>query len=712
MKNNSVKVIWSLLGLWTFLLIIPTFVAAEDNDSNMPLSIDIELLSASSENAEVLDVEVSDLLGIDKVDVKIPSSAENTEKLAGASIIDEEMGHIEANVLSNTETSESNEQAVADIEIEEFLGTDEVDVEVLKHEENCWNDTYSNESSVADIAAEELLGTDGVDIEVLKHEENHWNGSYSDESSVADISAEELLVTDKVDVEVLKHKENDWNDFRSDESSLADISAEELLGTEEVDVEVLKHKENDWNDFHSDESSVADISAEELLVTDEVDVEVLKHKENHWNGSYSEESSVADIAAEELLGTEEVDIEVLAHKEDSLTNYSTHNEAVVQAIIDDLITTDQIELNVLKSEESIQNQIQMEEQQAVHFEIKDLPLLETLHVGVLESKSTEDSTLLENASAFLTVGLGDDSSSTTNSLLDEVELNVLQNSQSSSDNFIAEKSALVGLELADTNLGELSTYVLLSESAHMDDNTSSNSGLVEVISDDLILLEDVHLGVLDRHLKDDGEVSTLSEGVLQLNIISDLTDELDVDILTNDEITANGETHRNGKTISIGLINDLVGGTNVDVLPTERYVFAALDNPMPSTEVVEEGLEVNEEKSANENNYTNSTPVANEDEEYSEEQNPPSTDEEIIVLDGGDSGSKDTMIENPTLTDVDESLTESEDESGIAANFNNMDGTSFTGNSLPQTGGFFTGVMLLMLALSLLGSGWTIRKLA
>lgn len=604
MKNNSMKVCWSLLGLWAFLLITPAFVAAEDNDSDMSLSTDISILSESSENAEILDVEVSDLLGIDNLDVKIPNSEENTEELASVSINDEEMGHIEADVLTNTATTESNEQAAVNLAVEELLGTDEIVVEVLKHKENEWNGSHSNESSVADVAAEELLGTD------------------------------------------------------------------------------------------------------------EVDLEVLKHKENEWYDSYSNESSVADIGVEELLGTDEVNLEILAHEEDALTNGSSNNEAVFQATIDDLITTDQIELNVLKREETMQNQIHMEEQQAVHLEIKDLPLLETLHVGVLESKSTEDSSLLQDASALLTVGLGDDSSSTASSLLKEVELNVLQNSQSSSDNFETEKSAVVGLEVADTSLGDLSTYILLSESTDdMDDNTSSNSGLVEVISDDLILLEDIHLGVLDRHMRDDGEVSTFSEGVLEFNIVSDLTDKLDVEILTNDEITANRGTHRNGKIISIGLINDLVGETNVDILPTESYVTAALVNPMPPTEDVEVVAEGDTVESPNEDSYTDNTPVTNEDGDIVEEQNPP-TDEEIIVVDGGDSGPKDTMIETPTLTEGDESLIEEEDESGIAANFNNMDGNSFAGSSLPQTGGFFSGVMLLMIALSLLGSGWTIRKLA
>lgn len=395
-------------------------------------------------------------------------------------------------------------------------------------------------------------------------------------------------------------------------------------------------------------------------------------------------------------------------------NGSSNNESVAQATIDNLITTDQIELNVLKSDESIHDQSQMEEQQAVHFEINDLPLLETLHVGLLENKSIEESTLLQEASALLTVGLGDDSSSTTSSLLDEVEINVLQNSQSSSNNFEAEKSAVVGLELADTNLGDLSTYVLLSESAVDNGDMMNNSGLVEVNSDDLAILEDVHLGVLDKHEEGDGQNSLFSEGVIQLDILSDFTDEIEVDILTNDELTTNSEAYQNEKTISIGLINDLVGETNIDILPTKSYATAAFDNPILPLEDGEEvvgdnGLDGAEEDN-NEEGTEEGTPVTNEDGGIIETQNP-STDEEIIVVDSESSESKDTMIEKPTLTEGDESVTE-EDMSGIGANFNNSDGNFFTGSSLPQTGGFFTGVMLLIIALSLLGSGWTIRKLA
>lgn len=391
-------------------------------------------------------------------------------------------------------------------------------------------------------------------------------------------------------------------------------------------------------------------------------------------------------------------------------NGSSNNESVAQATIDNLITTDQIELNVLKSDESMHDQSQMEEQQAVHFEINDLPLLETLHVGVLENKSIEESTLLQDASALVTVGLGDDSSSTTSSLLDEVEINVLQNSQSSSNNFEAEKSAVVGLELADTNLGDFSTYVLLSESTVDNGDMMNNSGLVEVNSDDLAILEDVHLGVVDKHEEGDGQNSLFSEGFIQLDILSDFTDEIEVDILTNDELTTNSEAYQNEKTISIGLINDLAGETNIDILPTESYVTAAFDNPILPLEDGEEVVEDNGLDGAEEGNNEEGTPVTNGDGSIIETQNP-STDEEIIVVDSESSESKDTMIEKPTLTESDESVTE-EDMSGIGANFNNSDGNFFTGSSLPQTGGFFTGVMLLIIALSLLGSGWTIRKLA
>ena len=656
MKYNSLKVFWSILGLGTFLMITPTFIAAEENtDSTNPLSIDIDVLSEDSENAEILDVDINNLLGIENIDVKIPNSEENTEEIGSITINDEERVRIETDILTETETQVADEQAVVDVVVEELLGTEEVEVEVLKQDEIQSNGSHSSESAVADVTAKELLGTEEVEVEVLKQDENQSNGSHSSESAVVD------------------------------------VEAKELLGTEEVEVEVLKQKENQWNDSHSSGSAVA------------------------------------DVEAKELLGTEEVNIEVLAQDERTSANASFYTEAVVQATIDNLAISDQIELNLLKKEKSIQDHNQMQEQQVVHLGLNDLPILDKLHLGFLENKTTKEKTNSLEDTALFTVGFGDESSTTKDSLLDEVKLGVLEKSRSSSEKSQAEKSAIVGLEISDTSLGDFATYVLLSKLTKDNGNIRNNSGLIEVNSDNLALLEDVHIGVLDRHEKANGQnSSSFSEGAIQLDIMPDFMDKISADVLSNESSATSDRIYRNSRAIAIGLIgDDILEGVDIEILPTESIIEGAPINPLLPVEDVGEVAEGNKsgdtednvvvpgiEENNNDKGIEEDASVINEDEKTTVEQNP-SPDEEIIVAEGEISDSKDRRTETtPSLQVNDESLTEEEDGAGIGANFNSSDGNFFNGPSLPQTGGFFTGVMLLFIALSLLGSGWAIRRLA
>ena len=213
MKNNSLKVVCSALGLWTFLLIAPTFVAAEEKDSDTPMSLAINILDENSQNAEVLDAEVNDLLGIDSIQVKIPNIDRNTEEITSISITDNDSGDIDAGILTSTETVLSKEQAVVDIAIKDVPSVNNVTVEVLNNEENTSDHSKSDESALIDVAVEDLIVTNDVDVELLKQEENSLDHSKVSESSLVDVALEDLMTTGDVDVELLKQEEN-----RSDHS--------------------------------------------------------------------------------------------------------------------------------------------------------------------------------------------------------------------------------------------------------------------------------------------------------------------------------------------------------------------------------------------------------------------------------------------------------------------------------------------------------------
>jgi len=654
MMKNNIKVLGYILGLGMFLTITPSYVAAEESESTIP-SLEINLLSQDTEQAEILDVKASDLLlGMDNIEVKIPNVDETAEELAFVSITNDEIGTIEANVLTKTETETDtlNEQAVVDVEIEDIPIVNQVDVEALKKEENTSTDSISSESALVDVAVEDLIVTQDEDVEVLKNIENTSIASDTSESALVDVAVEELIVTEDVDVEVLKNIENKSTASDTSESVLVDVTVEELIVTEDVDVEVLKNIENTSTDFISSESTLVDVT------------------------------------------------------------------------IEDLIVTDQVELSVLDSENFMKNENQKEAQQGVHLKLNNLPLLEELHVGVLGNQFIKKNNSQQEESSLITIGLGEESS-LANSPIDKVELNVLENSHFSNENLQAEKSAVVGLELNGTSIGDLSTYVLLSESTIAKENSTNNSGLIEVNNDDLLLLEDIHLGVLDRHVEEDDKAYSLSEGLLQLDLLSNLTEEVSIDVLANDELSNNSGTYRNRKTISIDLTNDVVGEVIVDILPTENYVAATPTNPMPPMEgIVEEVVDKEIEGDSSEditivadtppeedNLIPENEPVTNEAEEGVDNQNTTS-DEGIIVVEDEGLNSANMMIQTPTVTEDDEENLTEEDRFSLGVNFNNNDSNFFTGSSLPQTGGFFTGIMLLIIALSLLGSGWTIRKLA
>ncbi|WP_391207165.1 LPXTG cell wall anchor domain-containing protein [Psychrobacillus sp. L4] len=528
MKTISKNFTCTVLGFLTMLFLTPSFVAAEGNGSHLPLQIEVNLLDNNPDKADIMDVEVNNLIGIDSINIKISNEGKMKEALVTASVIDEEIGDTEVSILSQSETKTESEKALVDIVTENPLIIDEVDVDIMNQQET-------------------------------------------------------LRETDK-----------------------------------------------------------------------------------------------------------------------------TSKEAVVNIGLENLAIVKDVEIGVLKQEQVEEGTTSSREDQGVHSKITDLPVLGTLHVGLLESEKKEANEEYVDNSKLVTIGL-ENASSSKNAILDGLELNVLENNNMENDSFEKHKSSVVNAELADQVLGNIDINVLLSESIKEGDFKKYDSGVVELVSNELPVLNEVHLSILDRHSQSSGEVKSFSEGVLQLEVFSDVIGSLNADVLTSKGYTDNGGTTQRDNTISLGL-NNLLGSVGIDILPRETYLAAQpIINPNnPNNDPDESTDETSEEINAE-------VPVVVDDNEE------------------GNQGTNDDMTESPndgTTGMIDETTNEvdfdvgamDEDESslvGFIANSNVVSGSKslrnsgiFTESSLPKTGGFLNSMMLLLMAVCLLGGGVTIRKFA
>ncbi|QFF97788.1 hypothetical protein PB01_02585 [Psychrobacillus glaciei] len=589
MRTIILKLTCTIFAILTLVLLAPSFAGAEENDTYLPLNVEVNVLDNNSEKAEILDVNVNNLLGIDSINVEIPneknkqnSNGNNEEAIADVSVNDKGIGDIKARVLSRKETALLNEEAVVDIAASDLLTVDEMDLAVLRQEVTSEENAFSREEAVVDIAIQGMTVVDEVDVGVLKQEQASTESATSSEKAVADIRVDDLIIADQAELDVL--------------------------------------------------------SESNLTIKDEI------HQ-----------------------GTLEV-------------------------------------------------------QQGVHLKTSDLPILENLHVGVLENQYVETTNGYYENSKILTVSLGDDGSPTLKNItLGDLELNVLEFKNMKNDSSELESSSLVGIELVDSFLGDLSTFVLLSESAKDEEFQATNSGVVKLVGNELPVLDGIHLSVLDQHQKLNGESKTFSEGVVQLDILSDVLDELSVDVLTTEGYTNSEGTSQIDHLITIGLTNDVIGNTVIDILPRENYVAGqTVIKPTNPSEESEDNYDENiggsiggttdTDGDREEVNGDGSPGKTTDTSEDADEVNNDTANE---TTDGSLKGHNTVGNEN---TDREENETSivgfSSNSNGVKGNSSSSNSEFYVGSSLPKTGGLFTSVMLIIMAICLVGSGVTIRKFA
>lgn len=504
-------------------------------------------------------------------------------------------------------------------------------------------------------------------------------------------------------------------DNDTEKAEILDVKVNNLLGIDNINIEIPKEN-HDNNSNGTIKDSFVNVSVKDEKI-DDIQVDVLAQPES----ALSSKAAVVDITVQDLSVVDNVNLGVLKQEEISTEDASLREEAVIDTVIQDMILVDNLDVAVLKQEEistesvvssekavnstinDESNQGEIREQQAIHVKFSELPILETLHVGVLENQSAKTNDSYYENSKLLTLGLGD-SISSQNASVDELELSVLESSNLENGKFLYDKSSVVGGELANSFLGDLSTFVLVSESTKDEEFLATNSGVVELVGNELPIVNGIHLGVLDQHEQLNGDEETFSKGVLQLEMIDDVKNELRVDVLTCKGYTNNVGTFQRNNTIALGLTNDYLGNTEINILPRESYVAAQpVVNPTNPSDESEENTDVKQEESNSELPGTvDDHKEGSTDEETNEGKNEHTNDvinETTEEITNENSAENSIVGFNPNSKGLSENNTVS--NNGI-----------FTGTSLPKTGGFFNSMMLLLMAVCLLGGGVTIRKLA
>ncbi|MFS0689324.1 hypothetical protein AB1K89_08785 [Sporosarcina sp. 179-K 8C2 HS] len=367
-------------------------------------------------------------------------------------------------------------------------------------------------------------------------------------------------------------------------------------------------------------------------------------------------------------------------------------------------------------------------------------LLDDASVNVLAAEKAKNMSTKHETSVVADVSVDNHKG-----LLDDVNVSVLKYAESETADLEDSKASLASVGLETPVTDDLNVDV-----ASIDRTANSFDGsLVEVNGEDVPLLGETHVGVLDKHVKADGEGKSFSTGLIQTELNDGLVEDASIEVLVRKmETTADGGlVTSSGASLNLGLpgMDDISAG----VLKRQRQFTIVIDERPnvavpPSTDVGDDG---GAEEIAPVPEVESDLPVAPEslddatsDRNEEEQTTPPANGD-----DSGDgfSNEEDGTMENKTSAD--ETVGESEQESaagngmsgdvdadsgsrtGERSGTTSVSGLSGVGqssvmnslamnnaapqSSLPKTGGFWDGKRLAFLALALMVLGFAMRRL-
>jgi len=409
-------------------------------------------------------------------------------------------------------------------------------------------------SEAAENGNSDLLG---VNVNVLSKEEG--------KSSVVDVELSDVPLLGDVNVNIPSKPMSDEDGTRTNAVATVNVSDGVL---DEVDVTVLEKSETDGQTSES-KVSLASVGISSEL-TNDVNVDIGSGDAKvDGNGSSSFDGGLVEVNTEELPVLGETHVGVLDRHESSNKEGESLSAGVVQADLDNELLKD-TSVKVLATEQAFTADSE-----------NSMSAVADVHVsgGVLEG------------------------------LVNELDVSVLEKTDSTDGDAIAVKGSLASIGLTSDLTDYVNVYVASGETKNDGNGSSSfDGGLVEVNTEELPALGETHVGVLDRHESSNKEGESLSAGVVQADldnellkdtsvkvlateqtstadsensmsavadvhvgggVLEGLVNELDVSVLEKTDSTDGDATAVKGSLASIGLTSDLTNDVNVDVLADE-----------------------------------------------------------------------------------------------------------------------------------------------
>ena len=443
-------------------------------------------------------------------------------------------------------------------------------------------------------------------------------------------------------------------------------------------------------------------------VTDYVEIEVL-----------STDESKANILDVELGDSTAIEVQVATEAQSNLEDGATGQFEIIQDTVKELkdVVDDKLDVEVLPNPKT--------DSAVVEIELTDT-LVDEVNVEVLPDKSAITEGLTIEESAVVDIEL-------KATLVDDVNVEVLPDKSSSVEGSTNEESAVADMGLTNDLLGDTEIKVLYQESSTSFDGgsedsktTTSDNALIEGETEDLLILQDIHVGVLDNHFSDNQDEQSTASGVVQVDLSEGILDETEVNILVRETFGTEEGTREQESGLSLDIGNNLIGSPSLDILTSDVFAPVELpdageETPNPGTETPDTGEETPTPGTETPDTGNETPTLGTETPDTGEETDPvggtSGSGDEITDPEGGTSSTGESTLNlGSGTTGGDSSWSES---LGIQTALNNQNTSSlFQSNynaqnqdSLPKTGGLINGTLLFMIALLLLVGGVAIRKM-
>ncbi|HJF33788.1 MAG TPA: hypothetical protein K8V56_18635 [Sporosarcina psychrophila] len=556
-----------------------------------------------------------------------------------------------------------------------------------------------------------------------------------------------------LDINLLNDKE--------DKATIVDIQADNvpILGDLKAQIPAKSpisantSEEGEGNQQNSALATVELTNPDGLI--EDLDISVLEQSSMQDENSAEDKSSLASVNLTTPI-TNEMEVDILLSDEQSSEETSSYDGGLVELNAEDLPVLGEVHAGVLDGHYKNDEENTSLSSGLIQADLDD-GLLDETSVDVLAVGKSMNEENSQQSTALASVKADDDS---LGGLIDDLDVSVLEQSSMQDENSAESKNSLATVNLTTSITNEVEVDVLLSDEQSSEETSTYDGGLVELNAEDLLVLGEVHAGVLDGHYKNDEASTSFSSGLIQVDLDEGLLDETSVDVLALDVNTDGKVTSTKQSGVSLIVGNDEIGNLNVGILANETIQpVAAVEQPGSSEEDTEfsppmddatdltpnEGGDVaapNEETvapptSESGTDLTPSTDGTGMSPNVNIEVQTPGNTEGITPIEnasdsmpgGNAEGVSDDIIgvtrsENSASSALEEeidgigwattgSYAMSED---VALETSSMNQNPQSGNGmgkvLPKTGGFFDSIILTLLALLLLATGLGIRRIA